>query len=132
MDEWGLGSGNLPKPFVLVRSHLAQRPDEQDSREQVLADERDTLPARRRTGFTGACAERLPVHALEADKVGMPFAAVRHFVQVRLIAADTHLLFSDALGCFGELLAALNLNHGVGSLLLFKYLLADKDYSIPL
>jgi hypothetical protein len=81
----------------------------------VLADERRALVA----NPCGAVArgEGATVAAGESDVVGVALRLVRHFVHVRLLTADAHAFLRQPLGGFGELLAALNLNHGFASLL---------------
>lgn len=102
-------------PLALVRrcaaAHHVESAVEENGREQMLADHRDSAARVRRPGLAGACAEGLSFVALDADVVGVAFGLVGDFVQARLVAADVHVLAGQSLGCFRELFGALNLNH---------------------
>jgi len=76
----------------------------------MLADER-RFPVTK-ASLAGAGAERLTVLKSYADVVLSSLSLVGNFVEVRLCAADGLRLGIQPLGCLGELLTALDLNHG--------------------
>lgn len=102
---------HLSRPLVLRRAaaHRRNRAKVDHDRREVFADERRAVVPKP----CGAVArgEGEAVAPLNADVILTALPLVCDFVQMRLGAAYGLRLAVQPVGCFGELLAALDLNH---------------------